>query len=66
MISYGFQQASCALVGQQIGASNVDLAKKIWHKLLFLFGMFDLVLWFVLFWNRYEWVEIYTKEKKVQ
>jgi len=52
MLSFGYQQAACALVGQQIGVSNVSHAKKIWRKLLVLFTISDIVLWVFLFWNR--------------
>jgi MATE family multidrug resistance protein len=66
MISFGYQQAACALVGQKVGANKVYEAKKIWHKLLFLFAVSDVVLWCLLFWNRQQVVKIYTQEKKVQ
>lgn len=66
MVSFGYQQATCALIGQQIGANNVFLAKQIWYKLLFLFALSDVVIWCLLFWNRYKAVSIYTRDKKVE
>lgn len=42
------------------------LAKQIWYKLLFLFALSDVVIWCLLFWNRYKAVSIYTRDKKVE
>lgn len=53
MLAFGYQQASCALIGQQIGINNVLQAKAIWRKLLGLFILSDLLLWNILFWNRH-------------
>ena len=65
MLAFGYQQASCALVGQQIGASNLSEARNIWRKLLTLFVISDIILWAFLYWNRFNVVSIYTTEKRV-
>ena len=66
MMAFGYQQASCALVGQQIGANNVAMAKHIWRKLLYLFILSDFLLWNLLFWNRHSVSSIYTTEPRIQ
>lgn len=65
MLAFGYQQASCALVGQCIGANNVFQAKTIWLRLLFVFISTDIVLWCFLYWNRMQVASLYTSSQEV-
>jgi len=66
MIAWAFQQASCAMVGQQIGANNVAQARKIYSVLFIIFVLGDLIDWLILFINRFSIVCIFTDSKPVQ
>ena len=61
MFAFAFQQAACAMVGQEIGANNVSKAKKIYAILFVLFVIGDFIDWLLLFLNRFKIVGIFTE-----
>lgn len=42
------------------------MALNVWRKLLILFAISDIVIWFALYFTRNQVIEIYTKEPKIE
>ena len=66
MVPMGIQSAACAIIGEQIGANNVPLAKDYFWLMQKLTLVILLVIQAVFYFNRDAIVGIFTKDEEVR
>ena len=65
MVPLGMQEASCAIIGNEIGANNVALAKKYYKIVSTLAGVTLLVISLGCFFGRVGITTLFTNEPAV-
>lgn len=65
MVPLGMQEASCAIIGNEIGANNVYLAKKYYKIVSTIAGATLLVISLAVFFGRQAVSDLFTGEPAV-
>lgn len=65
MVAFAYQQVSCALIGEQIGANDVKQVRIVFQKIVLIILTSLIIFWGLLFWNRFEIVTFFTNEQRV-
>ena len=65
MIGFGLEQASCTLIGQEIGRGEISLAKQIYNEFLKISTILILITCFLVWKYKSQYISIFTENDQI-